>query len=279
MGTLVFLAMVIGPEESYVPTQIGLGLWKSPAGFVYRSDKFITGDELRRQEAAAGLDVGWVPERKQAEISHAYYGFETAKSPAPVAVSFLERPRANQQDTYADLELDLQRAWKEQAIFRTERKDLAVDPEPVVRRPALANVPGRQKHSDAEPLSVDHAESAATESRLGRSVSIQSIGLPNVVLGSIAAVCLCSLIALLIAQQCQRQEMLCHAEDISPKPESHSRTTPQHVLPRSRRGNLAAAVACPYCHREPIHVEPTWRYFRCPQCNGIVSLGQHFTAG
>ncbi len=53
----VFLLLVLISAKDYAPTEIGPGLWRSPAGFVYRSDRRFTGDELRRQEAAAGFDV------------------------------------------------------------------------------------------------------------------------------------------------------------------------------------------------------------------------------
>jgi hypothetical protein len=72
MATLILLMITGAPDETYAPTQIGRGLWRSPAGFVYRSDKRFTGDELKRQEIAAGFDVGSVPPRSPQEIKLAF---------------------------------------------------------------------------------------------------------------------------------------------------------------------------------------------------------------
>lgn len=72
MWCVIALTLLIAADESYAPVKIGRGLWRSPAGFVYRSDKLFTGDELRRQEAAAGFDVGPVPPRTEEEIRMAF---------------------------------------------------------------------------------------------------------------------------------------------------------------------------------------------------------------
>lgn len=103
MWYVIALTLLTGADESYAPVKIGRGLWKSPAGFVYRSDKLFTGNELRRQEAAAGFNVGPVPPRTADEIRLAYgqrqpnsarYSFETP-------LDSMRRKVTESQDTVA----------------------------------------------------------------------------------------------------------------------------------------------------------------------------------
>jgi hypothetical protein len=83
MVTLILLMITGAPDESYAPTRIGRGLWRSPAGFVYRSDKRFTGHELKRQEIAAGFDVDPVPPRSPQQIKLAYGVDQPAAIPSP----------------------------------------------------------------------------------------------------------------------------------------------------------------------------------------------------
>jgi len=94
------------PDETYVPTRIGRGLWRSPAGFVYRSDKLFTGDELRRQEAAAGFDVGPVPPRSAEEIRLAY----GQRQPNPARYSF-DTPPDSQRRNVTESQDAVARRW------------------------------------------------------------------------------------------------------------------------------------------------------------------------
>jgi hypothetical protein len=86
MATIMLLIIITSHEESYVPTQIGRGLWRSPAGLVYRSDKLFTGDELKRQEIAAGFDVGPVPPRSPQQIKLAYGVDQPAAMPSSITI-------------------------------------------------------------------------------------------------------------------------------------------------------------------------------------------------
>ena len=84
MTTIMLLIIITTHEDSYVPAQIGRSLWRSPAGLVYRSDKLFTGDELKRQEIAAGFHVGPVPPRTPQQIKLAYGVDQPAAMPSSI---------------------------------------------------------------------------------------------------------------------------------------------------------------------------------------------------
>ena len=292
MTFLILLAATAVQDDSYAPTQIGRGLWKSPAGFIYRSDKLFTGDELRRQEAAAGFDVGPVPPRTEKEIKAAFGGrdkseWQVSTSRPRLKVHFRPRPARPSFDESRAISLTTQREGEFETLPESDRPvSNAGEGEPPSGRsrhvsyrvPVADRDPvQRADVADTSPLPQTGQTKEPAEATQMPAVPRATFRVPSVVV----AIVVCLLVpALLIAfgvngsskpSQTVSSTILKIPETLNTfhqrKPDN---TVREPTFDTSRR----TLIACPYCQTERLSVEPKWRYVRCPVCQEIVELGK-----